>query len=107
VASLLRPSYTRPIPLGAEIVTHKGKRHARFKGDDGKTVLAPLTKDGKRCRVKAEKWYGQYKDDAGVQHRVPLSTDKTVAQQMLNELVKKAELAKVGISDPFEKHRKR
>ena len=26
---------------------------------------------------------------------------------MLNELVKKAELAKVGIGDPFEKHRKR
>jgi integrase len=107
VASLLRPTYTRPIPPGAEIVTHKGKRHARFKGDDGKTVLAPLTKDGKRCRVKAEKWYGQYKDEAEVQHRVPLSADKTVAQQMLNELVKKAELAKVGISDPFEKHRKR
>jgi hypothetical protein len=85
VASLLRPTYTRPIPPGAEVVTHKGKPHARFKGDDGKTVLAPLTKDGKRYRVKAEKWYGQYTDDAGVLRRVPLSTDKTVAGQMLNE----------------------
>jgi integrase len=107
MASLLRPTYTRPIPPGAEIITYKGKPHARYKGEDGKTVLAPLTKDGKRCRVKAEKWYGQYTDDAGVLRRVPLSTDKTVAGQMLNELVRKADLAKVGISNPYEKHRKR
>src|SRR5262249_35245910 len=33
--------------------------------------------------------------------------NKTAAQQMLGELVRKAELAKVGITDPFAEHRQR
>src|SRR5262249_31648211 len=40
-------------------------------------------------------------------HREPLATDKTAAQQMLAELVRKAEMARRGILDPFEEHRKR
>jgi hypothetical protein len=78
MASLFRPSYT-----------HTDK------------------KTGKKSLRKAKKWYGQYTDADSVLHRVPLSANKTVAQQMLNELVKKAELGKVGIVDPFEAHRKR
>jgi len=37
----------------------------------------------------------------------PLATDKTAAQQMLAELVRKAELGKAGLLDPFEAHRRR
>jgi integrase len=58
-------------------------------------------------RHKAKKWYGQYTDADGIEQRVPLSANKTVAQQMLNELVRKSELGKVGIVNPFEEHRKR
>jgi integrase len=56
---------------------------------------------------KAKKWYGSYTDANGEPQRPPLSANKTVAQQMLNALVRKAELGKVGIVDPFEEHRKR
>jgi integrase len=104
LATMFRPTYTKPLPLGAEIVTHKGRPHAKLKGDDGKTVLAPLTADGTRCRIKAAKWYGRV---PGNPKPVPLCTDKTAAQQMLAELIKKAELGRVGISDPFEEHRQR
>jgi hypothetical protein len=45
---------------------------ARFKGDDGKTVTAPLTKKGDRCRVASPVWYGQYLDADGVLRRMPL-----------------------------------
>ena len=38
MASLRRASYTRPIPAGAVIVTHKGKPHARY-GDDVRTEI--------------------------------------------------------------------
>src|SRR5207248_9357899 len=100
MASLFRPSYSAPIPAGAAIVTRKGKPHARFKDPSGKTVLAPLTKRGDRIRLKAEKWYGQYTDAAGELQRVPLSTDKTAAGQMLADLVRKTELKKANISDP-------
>jgi hypothetical protein len=106
MARLFRPPYTKPIPAGAAIVTHKGKPHARFL-DDGRAVLAPLTKQGDRIRLLSKKWYGEYRDGDGILHAVPLSTDKTAAGQMLAELVRKAELKKANISDPFEAHRKR
>ena len=37
---------------------------------------------------------------------VPLSKNKTVAQQMLNEAVRQAELKKVFITEPFRESRK-
>jgi hypothetical protein len=65
------------------------------------TTTDPST--GKTVRRKTTRWYGKYVDAEGVVRRVPLSANKTAAQQMLNELVKKAELGKAGIIDTFEK----
>src|SRR4051794_11226146 len=62
---------------------------------------------GKKASRKAKKWYGQYVDAAGVLRRVPLSANKTAAQQLLNDLVRRAELGKAGLGDPFEEHRRR
>jgi integrase len=56
---------------------------------------------------KTKKWYGQYTDADGILNRVPLSVNKTVAEQMLNALVRTGELAKVGITNPFAEHSKR
>jgi integrase len=64
-------------------------------------------KTGARVQRRAAKWYGQYKEANGDLHRVPLSKNKTAAQQMLNALVRKSELGKAGIADPFEDQRKR
>ena len=58
-------------------------------------------------RFKAKKWYGQYVDTNGQTQRVPLSPNKTVAQQMLAALVNKNENAKIGRVDRFEEHHKR
>jgi integrase len=107
MARLRRIPYTKPIPAGAEIVTHKGKPHARFKDEDGRTTTAPLTRKGDRIRLLSKKWYGEFKGADGSQQCVPLSTDKVAAGQMLADLVKKAELGKAGIVDPFEEHRQR
>ncbi|MGQ0633097.1 MAG: tyrosine-type recombinase/integrase [Planctomycetaceae bacterium] len=68
------------------------------------TVKDPAT--GKKSKRKAKRWYGQFKDHNRGWVRVPLCTDKTAAQAMLNALVRKAELAQVGIVDPFEGHAK-
>ncbi len=62
---------------------------------------------GAKTQRRAKKWYGQYTDVDGRPRRIPLSENKTAAQQMLNALVRKAELGKVGIVDPFGEHRKR
>jgi integrase/recombinase XerD len=68
------------------------------------TAIEPKT--GRKVRKTARKWYGQYMDAEGVTRRVPLSANRTAAQQMLNAIVRKVEMAKSGIFDPFEEHRK-
>src|SRR5262245_56998792 len=97
---VFRQQYTRPLPDGAERVTATVKRGGatvevpavRFKGDDGKQVIAPLVlavlrkgDDGKRalmpikgepthCRVASPTWYGKVKGKA-----VPLCSNKSAA----------------------------
>jgi DNA polymerase I len=79
MSNLRRVPYTKPIPAGAETVTKKGQRFARFRTRKGKAVDAPMTDDGNRIRLLSRKWYGEYRDADGVEQCVPLSTDKTAA----------------------------
>ena len=103
MASLFRHKYTRPLPATAEIVTRKGKRFVRLIRK-GKPAPFPLTKQGDAYLMPTGKWYGRV---PGSLKPVPLSTNKVAAQQMLAELVRKAELEKAGIVNPFQGHQKR
>jgi integrase len=62
------------------------------------------TRGATKKKKKSSKWYGRV---PGSTKAVPLATNKVAAQQILAALVKKAELGRAGISDPFEAHRKR
>jgi len=59
-------------------------------------------KTGEKVKTKSKKWWGRYTDALGREKRVPLSTDKRVAQTMLNDLVAKVERQKAGLDDPIE-----
>lgn len=72
-----------------------------------KPVVRKDSKTGKKSTGKSTKWWGRYRDALGQDKRVPLAKDKTAAQAMLNEIVRKAELEKAGRLDPFEAHAKR
>ncbi len=104
MASLIRPTRPYPLPAGAEVVEHAGRKHVRLT-EAGRKVLYPLTRDGAKYLKPAKKWYGQFTDAAGVTRRVPLSANKEAARQMLAEAVKAAELEKAGVRDPFAPHR--
>jgi hypothetical protein len=106
MAHVRRRPYSKPIPADAEVFTRKGRRFARF-SIDGKQFSVPLTKRGDRIRLLSRKYYGEYSDADGILRSVPLSTDKTAAEQILAELVRRAERGKAGIADRFEEHRKR
>src|SRR5262245_51515621 len=100
MAQLRQITYTKPLPPDAEVVTHKGQPHARV-NDGGKWVLVPLTRGGDRIRLKSSKWYGEYTDADGILRCEPLSTDKTAAGQMLAERVRREEMKRAGLTDPF------
>jgi integrase/recombinase XerD len=69
------------------------------------TVTDPKTRQ--KVKAKSRKWWGRYRDADGIDRRVPLAADKTAAQAMLNELVKKVERQIAGLVDPLEDQRKR
>ncbi len=71
-----------------------------------RSYISTNSATGKKTRRKTSKWYGKYVDADGIEKRVPLSSNKTAAEQMLAELVKQSELGKVGLVDPFEESRK-
>jgi integrase len=79
------------------------KSITRYLDADGRQVPKG-TPGARKVREKSAKWYGRV---PGSPRPVPLATNKVAAQQLLAEMTKKAELAKVGIFDPFEEHRKR
>jgi integrase len=60
-----------------------------------------------RTETRSKKWYGRYTDANGNTVRVPLSESKETSRRMLNKIAGDAELASVGISDPFGEHRGR
>ena len=67
-----------------------------------KPVIIRDPKTGERVKTKSKKWWGRYTDSLGCERRVPLATDKMVAQSMLQELVQKVERQKAGLDDPIE-----
>jgi integrase/recombinase XerD len=87
--------------------------HWRFSENDTmaslykKPVFITDPRTGKRIKTKSKKWWGRFRDENGLEKRVPLAADKTAAQTMLHDLVVKVERRVAGIEDPFEKHRKR
>jgi integrase len=57
--------------------------------------------------AKSKKWWGRYRAPDGRDTRVPLAADRTAAQAMLNDLVRKAERQAAGLEDPCDKHLRR
>ena len=94
MASLFKPTIIRYTLPGGSTRTPDGMR------------VSAATPGAVKKKAKAKKWYGSYTDASGEAQRVPLSANKTVAQQMLAALVNKNENAKIGIVDHFEQHRK-
>ena len=80
MASIYKPTYTKPIPPGAEIVTRKGTRYARVRDRRGKLRSEPLTKDGTKLLVEQKKWRIEYADANGIRQRVAGYTDRKATE---------------------------
>jgi hypothetical protein len=65
MASIFRRTYKRPIPSGAEIVTRKGQRFARWKDKRGRTKSAPLDEAGEQIVLEYRQWYIEYEGANG------------------------------------------
>src|SRR5262245_12000336 len=95
---VFKQQYSRTIPENAERLVHDGRPAVRWKGRDKRWVVGYLI-EGKpdRCLVESKKWYGRVDGD-----EVPLCANKTVAEQMLTEKLRKAARREIDPAFAFE-----
>ncbi len=49
-----------------------------------KPIVKSDPKTGRKIKSKSKKWWGRYRDVGDCERRVPLASDKSAAQTMLN-----------------------
>ena len=96
MASIFRRTYKRPIPQGAEIVTLKGRKAARWKTPRGRTRTAPLSPDGKRIVLQYRCWYIAYDGAEGRRIMVKGFTDRAATEELARDKVRLAERIRSG-----------
>jgi integrase len=101
VGTVFKKTVTKPLPAGAEIITHKGERFARWRDRRGKTRKAQLTvgKDGSdRIVIESSRYFAKYRDGARIVQVVPTGCrDEGAARRVLADLERKAELVRAGV----------
>jgi integrase len=89
MASIYKRKRKRPIPDGAQTVTSRGKRYAKWTDGRGKSRRAPLSDDGKFMLVESKKWYYTYVTAEGERKPMAGTEDyeatKSIARQKETE----------------------
>jgi integrase/transcriptional regulator with XRE-family HTH domain len=92
---------TRPLPLGAEYITRKGVRLARWRDGKGKIRTAPVTtgRDGtERIREESSTYFARHRDGNGIVVETPTGCrDESAARQVLADLERRAERVRSGL----------
>ena len=101
MGSLRRKSYTRPLPVNAELFTKKGEQFARWKDANGKkhTAATATGKDGSvKIIIRSGKWLAKFRDENGAIQEVSTGCrDKQAASAALVELERRAERIRSGV----------
>src|SRR4051794_24694601 len=101
MGQIFKKAYTKPIPAGAEFLTRKGERIARWRDAKGKVRTAPVTtgKEGAdRLALESRTYFARYRDGDGIV--VECSTechDEGAARAVLADLERRAERVKSGL----------
>jgi integrase len=106
MGSVYKPTYTKPCPANADIVTQKGEQFVRIKPARGRAKLCPLTvgKDGSpRILVTSAKFVAKYRDGLGIVRTVATGCrDEQAARGRLRELERRSELVRSGVVSAVE-----
>jgi integrase len=89
------------MPDGAVVFKRGGRKWARWTDGRGQEKTAPVKPCGKRIELTTATWVARYRDGEGRRREVSTGCrDKTAAQQVLADLVRRAEHVKAGIVTP-------
>lgn len=106
MGTVFRKAWTAPLPPGAEVVTSRGKRLARWRLRNGKLRTAEVF-EGRggtlRIRGRTASYVAKYRDGDGVWTEVATGCkDETAARAILGQLERRAELVRAGVMTAAE-----
>jgi integrase len=105
MATIYRKVYPIPMPKGADVITRRGERLARWVDGNGSEKVAPLSADCTKIMHEAGPWYGRYRDADGTARRVSTGcNDEQAARKVLSDLMADVEKVRSGILTPAESH---
>ena len=85
MATVYKKKYPIPMPDGAEIITRRGKRLARWQSGKGQVRTAEVLADG-RVQFVSDCWYIRYRDSAGRMRRESTGCrDRQAAEKVLEK----------------------
>ena len=106
MGSVYKPTYTKPLPEGAELHDKQGQPMARWQDRRGKTRTARVShhdKDSPRIVLESSRYSAKYRDGQGVVRKVATGcTTKDGALARLRELEKRAERVRSGLTTADE-----
>jgi len=101
MGTVFRKAWTAPLPPGAEVVTSRGKRVARWRLRNGKLRTAEVFEGQNgslRIRGRTAAYVAKYKDGNGLWvEEVTGCKDETAARAILGQLERRAELVRAGV----------
>ncbi len=105
MATVFKPTVTKPMPEGAELFTRKGQQFARWKDAKGRTRTAAVTIPSKgpnagkpRIVIDAGTYLAKYRDGAGIVRTASTGChDETAAKAVLQDLVNRAERVRAKV----------
>ena len=97
MATVYKRTDNKPIPAGAELITYRGRRYAKWTDPKtGRARRAPLNDKGDKIRVESPHYTVEYFDHTGKRKRVSTRcSDKDAAQQVANLLETEAEMRRI------------
>lgn len=81
MASVFKPTYTRPIPKNSTPATLKGSPAVKFTDKRGKQHTRRLTADGKKMVCEQTRWWMRYNLPDGTEKRAKGFSDKAATEQ--------------------------
>ncbi len=88
---IYKPTYSKALPKGAKIFTHKtgkdkGKRFAKFKDKKGHTVEQRLTKSGTKILVETTHYHISFEDNLGIRRSLKAFTNVQATQRLADNI---------------------
>jgi len=97
MATVYKKKYPIPMPGGAETITRRGKRLARWRSGKGQVRTAEVLADG-RVQFVSDCWYIRYRDASGRMRRESTGCrDRQAAEKVLADKLTDVEKVKAGV----------